>query len=376
MARWAAPNLIDIHSTRSHLVDRQRRTARLPVAAALGAVLAGTLAVLPLSPARAGSSGSGHVVSRDVVIAVENTNATPVACAPDNRGYVLHAQLVGPRHEVLGAYAPRINVLVHDLATGSWFWHLRQHPAYDYASRLAAAGETSLVLDRLGYGESRLADGDATCLGAQADMLHQVVQHLRSGHYRFERSARATPAAEHVVVHGHSVGAAIAQVEAATFDDVEGLVLMSWTDTGASSRAVDEAARQSATCLRGDDYVGSGKSRKDYRNLLFATAPAVVQRTAVSRRDVHPCGDTLSLAQTVTASTLAAREVEAPVLLLLGGRDALTRDGSARRQREAYASSVSVSSHVVRAAGSALPLERSASRTRARVLGWLAGLPG
>ncbi len=367
-------------------MDRQRSTARLPVAAALGALLAGTLlagslAALPLSPAWAGTSGgsgdgSGHVVSRDVVVAVENTNATPVACTPDDGSYVLHAQLVGPRREVLGASVPRLNVLVHGLATGSWFWRLRQHPAYDYAGRLAVAGETSLVLDRLGYGDSRLADGNATCLGAQADMLHQVVQHLRSGRYRFEGSTRAAPAAEHVVVHGHAVGAAIAQVEAGTFDDVDGLVLMSWTDTGASSRAFDEASRQSAACLRSDDYVGTGRSRKDYRRLLFVTSPGAVQRTATARRGVHPCGDALSLGQMVAASSLAAREVEAPVLLLFGGRDALTREGSAQRQRGAYTSSVSVSSHVVTAAGSALPLERSAPRTRARVLGWLARLPG
>ena len=76
-------------------------------------------------------------------------------------------------------------MLVHDLGTGGWFWNLRTHPAYDCATRLAERGETSLVLDRLGYGASRLADGNATCLGAQVDMLHQVVQHLVSGQYRW-----------------------------------------------------------------------------------------------------------------------------------------------------------------------------------------------
>lgn len=370
-------------------MDRPRRTLAATVTVALGVVLAGTLTALPvlsalpsplapalLPTAHAETSSAGDVVTRDVVFDIENTNATPVACAPDNKSYELHAQLVGPRREVLGANVPRLNLLVHDLATGSWFWHLRRHPAYDYAGQLAAAGETSLVVDRLGYGASRLPEGRATCLGAQADMLHQVVQHLRSGRYRFADSVRATPAAHHVVVHGHSVGAAIAQVEAATFDDVDGLVLMSWTDSGASARAVDEASRQSATCLRGEDYVRSGDSRKDYRTLLFVTAPAAVQRAALDHRDVDPCGDALSLGQMVTTSTLTARDVEAPVLLLFGGKDALNRDGAAAQQRQSYSSSVAVSSHTVRGAGSALPLERSAPRTRARVLDWLSRLPG
>ena len=88
-------------------MDRPRRTAVTTAATVLGAVLAGALTTLPLSPAllpaaHAGTAGGGDVVARDVVIAVENTNATPVACAPDNKSYVLHAQLVGPRHEVLG----------------------------------------------------------------------------------------------------------------------------------------------------------------------------------------------------------------------------------------------------------------------------------
>lgn len=354
-----------------------RRTRSTVVA--LLTLLGGILASLPASPATAATPvarSGADVVTRRVLVAVENTNATPVACTPDNKSYVLHARLVGPRHEVLGANVPRMDVLVHDLATGSWFWNLRRHPAYDYATRLAHAGETSLVLDRLGYGASKLAQGNATCLGAQADMLHQVVQHLRSGQYRFADSTRATPAAQHVVLHGHSVGAAIAQVEAATFDDVDGLVLMSWTDNGASSRAVDEASRQSATCLRGQDYVKAGQSRKDYRRLLFVTAPAGVQRTALARRDVDPCGDALSLSQMVTASTSSAHDVEAPVLLLFGGRDALNRDGSAQQQRQAYTSSVSVTSHTVKGAGSALPLEKSAASTRARVLDWLSRLPG
>ena len=95
-------------------------------------------------------------------------------------------------------------------------------------------------------------------------------------------------------------------------------------------------------------------------SLLFVTAPAPVQRTALARRDVDPCGDALSLSQMVTTSTLTARDVEAPVLLLFGGRDALNRDGAAGQQRQAYSSSVAVTSHTVKGAGSALPLERSA----------------
>lgn len=341
-------------------------------------LVVGVLAALPVTPSVADDSPvaqrTSHVVSRQVVFEMENTNATKVACVPDGRSYRIRGELVGPRSEVLGADADRINVLVHDLSAGSWFWHLRDHPAYDYATQLARAGETSLVLDRLGYDSSRLADGNATCLGAQADMLHQVVQHARSGSYKFRKSTRGTPAAQHVVVHGHSVGAAIAETEAATFDDVDGLVLMSWSDSGASQRAVDEASQQSATCLRGEDYATYGQTKKEFRQLLFASAPARVQRTAASLRNPDPCGDALSLTQLVGSLNLTTRDIEAPVLLLFGSKDALTRNDAAEKQAKAFSSSVSVTSRTVRGAGSALPLEKSAPKTRERVLRWLCSL--
>lgn len=343
-----------------------------------GALLAGVLTtllttVLTAPPVAAGAPPRGtDVVTRAVVFEVENTNATRVACVPDGGSYRVRGELVGPRASVLGASTDRINVLVHDFTTASWFWHLSGHPSYDYATQLARRGETSLVIDRLGYESSRLADGNATCLGAQADMLHQIVQHLRSGRYDFRGSTtRGTPAAHHVVVHGHSAGAAIAELEAATFDDVDGLVLMSWTDAGASTRAVDEASRQSALCLQGQDYAAYGQSGKDFRELLFATAPARIQEVATRRRNDAPCGDALSVAQMLAAAALTTRTIEAPVLLLFGGQDALNRPDARSQQVAAFDSSVAVTHHTVAGAGSALPLEKSARGTRARVIRWL-----
>src|SRR3954470_3330107 len=170
-------------------------------------------ALLTLVVPASADAAPPRVVSRAVVLDVENTNATSALCLPDNQSYRLSGRLVGPARAIQGRGGPlRLNVLVHDEGTGSWFWHLRGRglAGYDYATRLAEHGETSLVLDRLGYGASRLPDGDATCLGAQADMLHQVVQHLASGQYRFTNpDLGTTPAAAHVVTQGHGVGAAI-----------------------------------------------------------------------------------------------------------------------------------------------------------------------
>jgi alpha-beta hydrolase superfamily lysophospholipase len=327
--------------------------------------LVATLAVAAPASA-AGPRAASRIESRGVVFEVENTNATSVLCAPDNASYRLRGRLVGPAGRLDGLGPPlRVNVLVHDLGAGGWFWNLRSHPAYDYATRLARKGETTLVLDRLGYGASRLADGDATCLGAQADMLHQVVQDLTAGLYRFtDPDLGTTPAAAHVVTHGLGVGAAIAQVEAGTFDDVDGLVLMSWTDRGATSPATRAAARQSRECVR-DDYA----PRPSIRTLLFATAPSAVRRAVVRRQDDDPCGDVRTLSPLLLASNLEARHVDAPVLLLYGGRDRLNRASAREAQASSYPTKVTT--RTFPSAGYALPLEKPAAKVRAAVLRWL-----
>ena len=149
---------------------------------------------------------------------------------------------------------------------------------------------------------------------------------------------------------------------------------MSWTDTGHSPLAVDLASRQSATCLQGAGYARFAPTAATFRNGMFATAPRGVQRTAARLANADPCGDVLSLATNLVASRLAAAQVTPPVLLLYGDKDAYTRDGAAARQAASYLSAESVTTDVVKGAGSALPLEASAPATRTRVLRWLRSL--
>ena len=66
-----------------------------------------------------------------------------------------------------------------------------------------------------------------------------------------------------------------------------------------------------------------------------------IRRVATERRNPGPCGDVLSLAQMELASAQTTREVEPPVLLLYGSKDAMIRmsysrnpDGSVRQHGE------------------------------------------
>ena len=272
-----------------------------------------------------------------MVFEVENTNASSIACLPDDDTYELRGRLIGPAADLGGVGGPlRVNVLVHDIGTGAWFWNLRAHRSYDYATKLAKKGETTLVLNRLGYSPSLLRDGRKTCIGAHADMLHQVVQQLRSGTYSYTDPADGTtPAAAKVVTQGHGVGGLIAQVEAADFDDVNGLVLMSWADTGATPLAVRTGVHQARDCIR-SDYAPFAQSKSDFRDIMFETAKRGVQRAAAKRQTEDPCGDVASLLTLSSGVDLGASRVEVPVLLLFGGKDKLIRPKARQAQADSY----------------------------------------
>lgn len=354
----------------------------------LAALTAGALAVPPGAAAGTGTASFGatpgtagtvatarqarpKVASRAVEFTLTNVNETSVPCVADGEEYQVRGRLVRPRNAARNAVI-RVNVLVHDAGTGAWFWNMKKAPGVDYATQLARKGETSLVLDRLGYDRSPLADGRSTCLGAQAQMLHQVVQHLYSGIYRYADGKGRPPHASHVVVHGHGTGATVAQLEAAEFDDTAGLVLMSSPSAVPSRLATSQLAAQTTRCLRGEDYSSYGGSAQEFRSLLFVSAKAKVRRLATRQRNATPCGDVTSLAGAVTSATVGAAYVEVPVLLLTGARDARNRPLGAGEARLLFRSSEDVRTRTIAGAGSALPLEGRAGEVRRTVLRWLA----
>src|SRR5205814_5434408 len=112
---------------------------------------------------------------------------------------------------------------------GEWNWDLKGVPGYDYAAEMAKQGHVSLTLDELGYGASgHPANGNETCEGAEADITHQIIQKLRHGLYTLGEY----PGIEFskVVLAGHDVGGAVAEIEAYSYAVIDGLSLISFAD--------------------------------------------------------------------------------------------------------------------------------------------------
>lgn len=346
-------------------------TAVAPPASA-GAPTTGSTAVTASASDR--DFAGRRVMSREISFDVVNHNETEVAClpAPDGRPHTLRARLIGPARVIEGRNGSEtFHVLVHDAGTGSWFWNLqgrRVGREQDYATRLAEKGKTIVVLDRLGYDRSPLRDGDATCLGAQATMLGRVVQALYAGLYEVSgRPRAATPHASHIVLHGHGTGATVARLEAATYSDVQALVLMSPVSTSPSRLTLETLRGQGMVCAQGAGFAPYGKTARSFRRLLFASAPVGVQRAAVRLRNSTPCGDVASLPSSVLAAQ--GQAVDVPTLVLSGRADAsrdgdgITATGGARLERRSFAG-----------AGSALPLEKQAPAVRRAVLSFVNSL--
>jgi pimeloyl-ACP methyl ester carboxylesterase len=337
---------------------------------ALAAIAAVALCAWPAVAARANG-----VVDEAVTFHVVNTNRSLVPCSSDGQPYAIRGHLVAPAATFDGDRARSVTLYLHGLGYGEFFWRFRAVSGYDYATELARAGHASVVIDRLGYGTSDHPQGTATCVGAQADMAHQIIQALRAGHY----SATETPTFQRVALAGHSAGGLIAQVETYSFGDPDALVVMSWADQGSSERALTTFAQTGQVCSGGGQpangpagYAYFGQTPSDFKAAMFFDASPEVISDATAMRNRDPCGDTNSVTTGIAADQLGLPTIKVPVLLAYGDDDALFPPPAGSLQQPRFAGSRDVTATFLPDTGHAVTLERSAPELRKRVGSWLA----
>jgi pimeloyl-ACP methyl ester carboxylesterase len=99
------------------------------------------------------------------------------------------------------------------------YWDFPYRPAvYSFNRAMARAGYASFAIDRLGTGASSKPLSWLVTSTTEAGAIHQVVQHLRKT--GFDDGGFRT-----ILVGGHSLGSWIGVIEAATFRDVDGVLL-------------------------------------------------------------------------------------------------------------------------------------------------------
>lgn len=357
----------------------QTRRARTRIGRRLLPLAAPLATALALCATASASAATPPLASQSVSFTVQNTNTSGAPCQSDGASYVVHGDLIGPRALLGGGPRTAVTLYYHGLSYGEFFWHFRGVPGYDFASKLARAGQVSLVVDRLGYGASGKPPGMMSCYGSQADVAHQMVGALRSGAYR--DASGAAPKFGKVILAGHSGSGYSVQDEAYSYKDIDGLIVVGFSDNGASPLAISNAGRTQMVCATGGErqagdsgpsgYAYFGQTPQDFQQGSFFNADPAVVDAVTQLRSRDPCGETGSAASTGMVDNARTREVTVPVLLVDGDHDAYFPPPAADMEKLQFSGSHDVTAVTLAATGHALTLGRTAPVFAATVADWL-----
>ena len=351
----------------------------------LAAVLLASLATPPAVSAAAGPRAASHrgVTQYEVAFTVDNSNTSDGACPSDGATYEVHGILAGPTSAFASGRPLPVSVYLHGFSFGGLFlWSFDAVPGYDLPVEMAELGHVSLAIDRLGYDRSGHPHGHLTCLGSSADVVHQIIQALRRGEYRVA-GAVEPPEFSRVALVGHDTGGAVAEIEAYSYDDIDGLVVWGWADQGFTSWTLDQMPGRLALCARGGEEAeseapGGGyfhwpPSEQEVRDGVGERMDPAVLDAAVNMRNRNPCGDLTSAALLANhhENTPVLGQIEVPVLLMYSDHDLIfTREG-AEQQRAHFTGSDDLTFEMLDDAGHFPMLELRAAEHRALLSDWL-----
>ncbi len=308
---------------------------------------------------------------------VRNVNRSKVACASDGATYTVRGHLVAPTQGLRARRLPATTLYLHGLSFGEFFWNFQQAQEYNYAVDEAERGHSSVVIDRIGYNSSDKPNGYQVCVGSRADMAHQMVLALRSGNYHLD--GRAAPRFRQVALAGHSYGGQIAQVEAYSFGDIDGLIVLAYADRVQSDRLKANAAYTAKVCAAGGLRVG-GTGPAGYAPFgppsgatasLFASSPARVKAAALQLLTIDPCGDTASFTPAVAVDLANLNRITVPVLVVSGDKDALFPPPAGPDQASLFTGSRRVSQTTLTDTAHAFTLEHGQDQLVRTVDRWL-----
>jgi len=311
------------------------------------------------------------VVELPVSFKVSNTNTSKDPCFSDGATYTVKGHITAPQGSLATSKDRTIAFYLYGYEGGEWNWALRAVPGYDYPAEMAKQGHISLTIDELGYGASGIPrDGNLTCQGAEADITHQIIQKLRTGAYALG-TGPGVPFSK-IVLAGHDVGGQVAEIEAYSYSDIDGLLLVTFADQGftpwiieRSNVAANDWCTQSATGYV--HYVSS----EEWRTLLFYDADPRVIDVTDALRNPNPCGIIRSVPTAMPIDAAHDAEIKVPVLVVFGDKDTLVWDRQGQEQQQNNFGSSDKSTVFIPNAGHFPMFEKSAPLFRSAVSSWL-----
>ena len=352
------------------VLHRDSRRIRIGVRGLIAclAAIASTGFLPSLAPARAANKS---VVELPVSFQVRNTNTSKDPCYSDGAEYTVKGHITAPQSALATGHGDVITIYLYGYEGGEWNWHLQGVPGYDHAAEMAKLGHVSLTIDELGYGASgRPQDGNSTCQGAEADITHQIVQMLRHGAYKLG-SGRG-PDFKRIVLAGHDIGGQVADIEAYSYFDVDGLVIVTFADQGFTPWIIERATvAANDWCTKSTNGYVHYVSAEEWRTLLFYDAdPSVVDATE-ALRNANPCGIIRSTPPDVPADKALDSLITVPVLVVFGDKDTLVWDRAGQEQQQDNYGSSDKTTVFIPNAGHFVMFEKTAPLLRSTVSVWL-----
>jgi len=273
-----------------------------------------------------------------------------------------------------------VQVLTSGITYNHTYWDWPLEPGrYSYVQAATQAGYATFTYDRLSTGQSDHPDALSVTLSAEADVLHQLIQGLRSG-------AVGGHAFDKVITVGHSYGSAISGVEANTHNDVDGVILSGITHSFAPINPVLFSASIWPAQL--DPKFASAGLPLGYittlpgsrTNLFYYTPnadPAVIALDEILK-------DTLTLGQFNTVNEYmqpgSTTAITAPVLVAMGQKDILfcdnlllscaTDTAVASRENQYFSTQTCLEGYALNNSGHNLNVHRNAANWFATANSW------
>jgi pimeloyl-ACP methyl ester carboxylesterase len=185
------------------------------------------------------------VFTAALVVLMSAATLTPVAATPTCRDVAVPVTMPLAGTQIVAGNlcwtgekpTPTVQILLAGATYNRVYWDFPYQPdIYSYVRRATVTGYTTLALDRPGTGASSHPAGPLLTNASEASAVHQVVNAARLG----KLGATFT----RVLLAGHSYGSVVAWYEAATYADVDALLI-----TGMAHEVQPAAAVPVATSL-------------------------------------------------------------------------------------------------------------------------------
>lgn len=349
-------------------MPRTHPSTQVPALRSLSRLVTGmlcALAIAMLVPSSAGAAGAG-LRCQDVTFGV--------TLSPGN----------ATSYDVFGVLCARgslhnktIQIALHGSTYSHTYWDWPYQPLiYSYTRWATTAGYAVLNLDRIGIGRSDRPPAEQVTIESNAYVVHQIVQALRSGNLVVPSFGRVR--AERVALVGHSLGSLISIQEAATYGDVDGVVLTGLSHT--VTPALGDVQLYPASL----DPRFSGQSIPDgylttvpgTRGIFYHApffAPAVLALDEQTKETV-----TLAELNTAFPALGLSPSIHVPVLVVVGDFDAAfceaptcSASGSLDTEPSFYSPDACAEAVAIPGAGHDLNLHYQAPLTYAVVLNWM-----